>query len=337
MTSTGPEVRYCFRCGKRLGAQHDKCWYCGATTLRQIRPPRECPFCRYEIPHNALKCSHCGEFVDGRVQAGTGSGGQTVNFVIDKAVFNGEKPMTLKGGMRPEENISSFLSDQTREAIRTGQPELIDQDGIQALPGPESASNGEGTFAVERSGQFPAVREHIPSRYDGREVSSEIVDVEPDDVELVDGEILGEDDTDDSKYATCGICGTEIMADDNYCFHCGSLRKDPGKTKKSRRKLKRVAKKSNISNSAYYFLIAAFGIGIAVLGIFRPVAFTYWAWEIRSGFFIAIFTPVSLLLIVAAYFRKRNFSSLLLTTLVTLFWVLCFAAALLGRAFLGLD
>jgi len=297
-----------------------------------------------------MKCTHCGEFVDGRASTSGASGGQTVNFVIDKAVFNGEQPVALEGG--PRENIAGLLTDQTQESIAAEYSNLSDEDTTPFQPAPDAASGEESSRAVLPSSQVPASSESPPD--------TDAENDDPDDLEVVDGEVIDDDESeseasDESKFAKCSVCGTEVLVEDNFCFHCGSLRRkseEPekssrgkGKTKKSRRAktkkphrgLKRAAKSSSVSNSAYYFLIGALGIAIAVLGIFQPVQFTYWRWEVYSRHFIFIFTPVSLLLIVAAYFRKRNFMSLLRTTAVTGFWVLCFAAALLGRAYLGMD
>ncbi|MFW5870438.1 MAG: hypothetical protein ACOCVL_02110 [Candidatus Sumerlaeota bacterium] len=338
MASANPEVRYCYRCGKRLGSQHEKCWYCGATALRQIRPPRQCPFCMQELPHNAVKCHHCGEFVDGRATSGAAGSGQTVNFVIDKAVFSGDQALALEAGQDPPGAVSAHLSEQSREAIRKGDPKLLDQDGIQALPAPEASLETKGeteqAHAVTRAGSAPSRQNAAAQRQDV--IEAEVVGeaAPPDDGE--EDQSVGDAPTSEDRYRICSVCGTEILSEDNYCFHCGTLQKNIKTTKQSRKQLNKLTKASTNSNKAYYAMIVLFSLFIAYAGL-TGFEYPYLGYHISTGLFIGGGSLVSLFLLVAAYTRRRILSARIVTTLFALFWLACLFAALFGRAFLGLG
>jgi predicted amidophosphoribosyltransferase len=78
-------VRYCYECGHKIDPSRDGCWYCGTALRRSIRPPRACQFCGSEIPYGAVKCKHCGEWVDGRPSERHVP--QQVVFVVDRELL----------------------------------------------------------------------------------------------------------------------------------------------------------------------------------------------------------------------------------------------------------
>ena len=157
-----PSVNYCYRCGKRLGDQRMKCYYCGAPGIREIRPPRRCPFCDLPVRRKAVKCPNCGEFLDerartkeaveaearaqtleGRLLEQAGQQRPSITFIIDKAVIGAPESLRLPPGAHVPRDVSHLLPPSTVEAIERGDPTLIDHPGVKALPSPE-ASSGSG-------------------------------------------------------------------------------------------------------------------------------------------------------------------------------------------------
>ena len=183
MSEIGPETFYCFSCGKRVKRESptEQCWYCGAPTRRAIRPPRHCAFCDQPISHKAVKCRHCGEFLDGR--PGAGGAPTQITFVIDKAIFQGDAPVTLAPGQPLPEHVAAHLTDRTREAIRDAAPALIDQPGVRALPAPDARVD------PMLPGDTPSA--DSPGRSEAQ------------------------------RYRVCSTCSTEVLATDNFCLHCG--------------------------------------------------------------------------------------------------------------------
>jgi hypothetical protein len=58
------DVKYCYRCGRRISKEQPDCWYCGTSVHRTIRPERRCPFCDEVVREKAIKCANCGEFLE---------------------------------------------------------------------------------------------------------------------------------------------------------------------------------------------------------------------------------------------------------------------------------
>lgn len=138
------EVIYCYRCGKHVKRDGNKCWYCSATTRRVIRPPRKCSFCDEEIGHKAVKCPHCGEFLDGRPkneQPQADKPPLQIFYVIDKALIQGDRPLMLRGGETVPPEVARSLTHRTLEAIHSNNPQLVDQAGVRALPAPGARSS----------------------------------------------------------------------------------------------------------------------------------------------------------------------------------------------------
>src|SRR5438132_14433767 len=93
------EIKFCYRCGRRIDPQRSNCWYCGAAKEREIRPPRPCPFCGEYIAYSAIKCRFCGEFLDGRQKAPAAAAApQQIVFVVDKDVLRAARARALIPG-----------------------------------------------------------------------------------------------------------------------------------------------------------------------------------------------------------------------------------------------
>lgn len=324
------EVLYCFRCGKHVKRDVGKCWYCSAPTRRTIRPPRRCPFCDEEIGPKAIKCPHCGEFLDGRPSERSLGGTQQIFFLIDKAIIQGNQPIMLQGGAAVPAEVAQRLSAQSLQAIQSNNPGLLDQPGIKALPQPAAAfieatptTAGVGDppsqapvdvdshHLIPSSGNVPAIPAQAKeSRSEERSLTvfqtagRSLVRAggyaigrllgtgsKRDRPEIQEG-VIGEE----SQYAECPSCHTELLASDNYCFHCGVLLRTEAV---GRRPLPRRTGKP----VAGILLVSAILIGILVWGGGRLDAVSNY----RYGAYLKpSLAAVSLLLLVAAFFRNRK-------------------------------
>jgi len=62
-------IKYCRHCGHVIPIDTSRCPYCDELVIRG-HEQKECPFCGEVVKAMALKCKHCGEFLDGRTQQG---------------------------------------------------------------------------------------------------------------------------------------------------------------------------------------------------------------------------------------------------------------------------
>jgi len=242
-------IHYCYQCGTRLRADLESCWYCGVPVHRQIRLPRRCPFCAEPIRREAVKCPSCGEFLDGRERVDARPVQQMI--VIDKDVLRAMSDLHLIPGSPVPDAARHVLDERTIRAIEENRPHEIEEPGVRVLPAPSVAPmlpepepdrtskaeivrapkaqppatvSGESkTDLVRRAGPLvpvppgsagPSELMRRPERQlpvlAGRRAADSakqerIVDVEAADV-----------------YRICNMCQTEILATDNFCFHCGT-------------------------------------------------------------------------------------------------------------------
>lgn len=253
-----PHVRYCYRCGRRVSPDQPDCWYCGTTVRRTLRPERRCPYCDEVVRERAIKCANCGEFLDqpasvekeprpresraereapparpprpredrtiktidqGRTIDPARAIEQKTRLKLEAptrfrepardrdpdAAATAESPSIpesiLKGRAKPKDLIP--LSRRDRELA------VVDVE-VEAAPPPARreaprdlavAADVRGTGGLRRRGLFDRLKDLLgaappppPPRMEVRE---------------------------NSPYRICAICQTEILATDNYCFHCG--------------------------------------------------------------------------------------------------------------------
>lgn len=280
------DLLYCFRCGRRLvkSQLQNRCMYCSAATQRVIRPPKRCRYCDQAVRHKAVKCHHCGEFLDGRdhVEPAARPGGPT--FVIEQAIIQNNPQ-----GMQIEAGPGRAL-DAPAATDRALDPPRAEQAAPQALPEPQRALPPPGGGAQNRSSvdadqnarpdaapdapgdasedasvisvdaeavgaetqtaipgaplpairpdsaqahddaalPVPALRDAAPAiaRQGGKAVAAaaglmrRAIEKRKDASSAVTA-IDVEEESEEDRYRICGVCQTEILADDNFCYHCG--------------------------------------------------------------------------------------------------------------------
>jgi len=175
------EIKYCRYCGRVVPRDTAECPYCGGMTLRG-HIERECPFCGELIKAKALKCKHCGEFLDGR---GAAPGGQRV-IHIEQAIIAASKD---------GRGVELFRPDGTPLGARELGEAAVPR---AALPPGDEASQGHENLPARATAMPPAEPE--AAAVPGEESS-------PDEAPPVEME--------------CRSCGRPVFEDDRYCENCG--------------------------------------------------------------------------------------------------------------------
>jgi predicted nucleic acid-binding Zn ribbon protein len=243
------EVHYCYRCGRHVGAGAGKCWYCTAPTRRVLRSEKRCPFCDQPIRPKAVKCHHCGEFLDGRNQQSAAAAKQPgPTFVIERAIIQTDRAELPEGANAPRIEAPAQAQLHAQPQARIEGPGGNRQP--QALPAPEAAPDEpmdvslEPKSLVRANPSLPAE----PGAADPRSASKEIVKStgadgreiavrdftqapalltslfkksKPKAEEKSPDTIDVRPESDEDKYRLCTVCQTEILVEDNFCFHCG--------------------------------------------------------------------------------------------------------------------
>jgi len=128
-------------------------------------------------------------------------------------------------------------------------------------------------------------------------------------------------------YRICTVCGNEVLADDNYCFHCGAVQR---KIEKSGKPPMRVA-----GNTFPIFVLCVLLLGgMVYLALFgdRFKSFDLFGRPIRDVL-QAAFSGFTFLLLVAAFFIRRTTPNQIAVIVFLAIWGLVSLAALIQSSF----
>jgi hypothetical protein len=181
------------------------CPYCGANTIRQAGQ-KECPFCGELVRGKAVKCKHCGEFLDGRP---TGQEEPQQILYVDKAIIAGRRPDGSLELIQPEdaaelegsEEVVGRLTDGARKQLPAG--EQADLPARREAPVPAPTAPSRVPQRAPHEAEAPSPPQAGP-------------------------ELL-------ARYE-CPSCGRYVYEGDSFCENCGrdlSLRRDRPEIKPS--------------------------------------------------------------------------------------------------------
>ncbi|MFO8007376.1 MAG: hypothetical protein R6V05_06535 [Candidatus Brocadiia bacterium] len=176
-------VKFCRHCGRIVPIDAVDCPYCDKNTLKPVGR-KECPFCGEPIREKAVKCRHCGEFLDGREQQSA----QGPTLYVDKAIIAGPR-----GG----EELDVVIPDETTEG-GTPAGELTGSTPKALPPGERAAPPARrGPRAVQ-----PAVPARKPAPQPAQEKPAKRTKQRP------------------VRY-DCPVCGGAVFEGDSFCENCG--------------------------------------------------------------------------------------------------------------------
>lgn len=220
-------IKWCRYCGRVVPLATADCPYCGRNTIRGVQTTRECPFCGEDIKASAIKCKHCGEFLDGRERSdgspAPAQGGPTI--IIEKAIIaqrggsGGAAPeiRLLRPDGTPIESGQLGAGGRPTMALGPAAPKaLTGETANPALPVQSSVrpevvdDEGNALPAVVRPGEAPLASVPPPAppparREKKKEPPRPAPSAAPGEPEMI----------------VCPSCARVVFEDDNFCENCG--------------------------------------------------------------------------------------------------------------------
>jgi len=196
-------IKYCRHCGRVVFANAVDCPYCLKNLIKGDRE-KICPFCQERIKPGAIKCKHCGEFLDGR------TAGEPVQQIlhIEKAII---------AATSPEREVELYRADGTRI-----EPEELKAAGRLPLTRPARLIAGATEDrSVSRTGTVPApLPPPLPQKSSKRglqrpegpgkiKTSPQPLPLEAETTPVTEPRL------------ECPICAYTVYESDNFCENCG--------------------------------------------------------------------------------------------------------------------
>ncbi len=146
-------MKFCRHCGRTIDQESVDCPYCGRNTIREVGRS-QCPFCREPVRQGAIKCKHCGEFLDGR---GRSESTRQAVVYVDKAIIN---PAADADG--PQMVVRGALTGGAGKALPPGAGPLAPVPPAAVIPADQAPAGGPAVGPVAGE-QAPPARYECPS------------------------------------------------------------------------------------------------------------------------------------------------------------------------------
>lgn len=219
MTPNRVPYKYCRYCGRIIPMDSVNCTYCDRNTIR-TPGEKECPICREPIRQKAIKCKHCGEFLDGRppeVQ------GQQVVY-IDKAIIAqpDESGQVHIQGIAPDRQIEPGSAQAQGLLGQGAEPTEAPGEASGALPAApdrKALPPGEasGLPAVVAPAPVPDVVRAAPPAVPARVPAKKRKKRKP---KAAPEEMAAPVEAPAARYE-CPSCARYVYEGDNFCENCG--------------------------------------------------------------------------------------------------------------------
>lgn len=207
-------IKYCRHCGRIIPLESSECPYCDKVVIREHQQ-KECPFCGEAVKAKAIKCKHCGEFLDGR---GARPPDRQQVLHIEKAIIAAPGPQGEVQLLRPDGRPLSVneLGPGARGQLPQAPPPAkalppgeVEQEQVASELPVKAPPAPPARVPVVRPVPMPLEAPAVPAPVSVRPVrevvaAPEEAIAEPPPVEL-----------------ECPICKRTVFHGDHYCENCG--------------------------------------------------------------------------------------------------------------------
>jgi len=151
-------IKFCRHCGRIIPLEAVDCPYCHKNTVRVVGK-KECPFCGEPILAKAIKCKHCGEFVEGRAAAQEQQ--QRVIYIEQAIVTGNELPVDVQLQRPDGQRLDVQQLQGQRARLPAGRLKLPPGSAEDAAPGAGAlvVVDAEGRTDGPATEESTAVRE----------------------------------------------------------------------------------------------------------------------------------------------------------------------------------